>query len=72
MLIIYRVNYELLREKRREKGFTLNEMAKLLNLSNRVSYFHKEHGDNPFKDQEIAFLVPFFGITFNDFFTKED
>lgn len=70
--IIYKVNYNLLRDKRKEKHFTLDYMAKALGLSNRTSYYHKEVGDNPFKDYEISKVISLLGISVNDFFIKED
>lgn len=47
-------------------------MAKALGLSNRTSYYHKEAGDNPFKDYEISKVISLLGISVNDFFIKED
>lgn len=67
---MYVVNRELLKERRKAKRLSLEAIAKKLGLSSRMSYYHKESGERPFKDKEIAILVPLLGITFNDFFKR--
>lgn len=67
---MYVVNRELLKERRKAKRLSLEAIAKALGLSSRMSYYHKEVGERPFKDKEIAILVPLLGITFNDFFKR--
>lgn len=69
---MYVVNRELLKKRRKELRLPLAEIAKELDLSSRMSYYHKEAGERPFKENEIAILVPLLGITFNDFFKLSD
>lgn len=71
MWIIYEVNYELLKEKRKEKNLTLEDMAKILGLGSRTAYYYKEIGENAFLDSDIAIIVPLLGITFDEFFKKK-
>lgn len=68
---MYIVNYKLIKQKRKDKHLTLDNMATLLGLASRTAYYYKEIGRSPFKDFEIATLAPFLGISFNKFFTKE-
>lgn len=46
-------------------------MAMILGLNSRAAYYYKEEGRSPFKDNEIAKVVPLLGMTFNDFFIKK-
>lgn len=67
---MYVVNLELIKNKRKAKHLTLENMAMVLELNSRASYYYKEIGRSPFKDYEIAKVVPLLGISFNDFFIK--
>lgn len=71
MINIYEVNYSLLKEKRKEKGLTLNDMAKVLGLGSESAYYYKETGKNAFLDRDIAIIVPLLDITFDEFFKKK-
>lgn len=71
MLIIYKVNYSLIKAKRKENNLTLEDMARALGLGSNTAYFYKEVGRNAFLDKDIAIIVPLLGITFDEFFKKE-
>ena len=71
MLIIYKVNYRLIKARRKEKNLTLEDMAKALGLGSKTAYYYKEVGRNAFLDKDIAIIVPLLGITFDEFFKKE-
>ena len=70
-MIIYKVNYNLIKNKRKEKNLTLGDMAKILGLGSKTAYYYKEVGRNAFLDKDIATIVPLLGITFDKFFKKE-
>lgn len=71
MVIIYEVNYSLIKKKRKEKRLTLKDMAKILGLGSEAAYYYKETGKNAFLDRDIVIIVPLLGITFDEFFKKE-
>lgn len=71
MLIIYKVNYRLIKARRKENNLTLEDMAKVLGLGSKTAYYYKEVGRNAFLDKDIAIIVPLLGITFDEFFKKE-
>lgn len=70
-MIIYKVNYRLIKARRKENNLTLEDMAKVLGLGSKTAYYYKEVGRNAFLDKDIAIIVPLLGITFNEFFEKE-
>lgn len=70
-MIIYKVNYRLIKARRKENNLTLEDMAKVLGLGSKTAYYYKEVGRNAFLDKDIAIIVPLLGITFDEFFEKE-
>lgn len=70
-MIIYKVNYRLIKARRKENNLTLEDMAKVLGLGSKTAYYYKEVGRNAFLDKDIAIIVPLLGITFDEFFKKE-
>lgn len=71
MRTIYVVNYDLIKQKRKEKHLSMQNMAMILGLNSRSAYYYKETGKSSFKDWEIAIIVPLLGIKFSDFFKKK-
>lgn len=72
MWIIYKVNYSLIKTRRKEKKLTLEDMAKVLGLGSKTAYYYKEVGRNAFLDKDIIIIVPLLGITFDEFFKKQE
>lgn len=70
-MIIYKVNYRLIKARRKENNLTLEDMAKVLGLGSKTAYYYKEVGRNAFLDKDIAIIVPLLGITFDEFFEFE-
>lgn len=70
-MIIYKVNYSLIKARRKENNLTLEDMAKVLGLGSKTAYYYKEVGRNAFLDKDIAIIVPLLGITFDEFFEFE-
>lgn len=62
------INLKLIKQKRIEEGFTLNEMAKELGLSNGSNYLKYENGDYKLKADMIPTLSKKLGIGITKFF----
>ena len=62
------VNLTLIKEKRQEKGFSIDEMAKFLGLTNGSMYWKRENGDYRFKAEEIMQLSEILGVPFDRLF----
>ena len=52
----YTVNLQLIKNKRLEYGYTMQEMAEFLGLKTRADYFKRENGDTRFKTVELPIL----------------
>lgn len=50
------VNLELIKKKRKEKGFNIDKMAEKLGLTNGSMYWKRENGDYKFKAEEVMKL----------------
>ncbi|WP_367333609.1 helix-turn-helix domain-containing protein [Limosilactobacillus sp.] len=64
----YTVNLQLIKNKREEYGYTLQEMAETLGLKTRSDYFKRENGDTRFKTVELPILSKKLHIPISDFF----
>lgn len=62
------VNLTLIKEKRQEKGFNIDEMAKFLGLTNGSMYWKRENGDYRFKAEEVMQLSEILGVPFDRLF----
>ncbi|HJA22436.1 MAG TPA: helix-turn-helix domain-containing protein [Candidatus Limosilactobacillus intestinipullorum] len=67
----YTVNLRLIKSKREEYGYTLQEMAETLGLKTRSDYFKRENGDTRFKTVELPILSKKLHIPINDFFKSD-
>lgn len=67
----YQININLIKQKRLEKGYTLQEMATFLGLKGRTEYYKREHGDTRFTSVELPVLSKKLGISMNRFFIKK-
>lgn len=64
----YTVNLQLIKNKREEYGYTLQEMAETLGLKTRSDYFKRENGDTRFKTVELPILSKKLHIPISNFF----
>lgn len=63
-----RVNLELIKKKRKEKGLYNDDMAEILGLTNGSMYWKRENGDYRFKAEELMTISKTFEIPMNDLF----
>lgn len=50
------LNLELIKQKRNERGLSIDEMAEKLSLTNGSMYWKREAGQYKFKPEELAVL----------------
>ena len=67
----YTVNLQLIKNKRLEYGYTMQEMAEFLGLKTRADYFKRENGDTRFKTVELPILSKKFHTPISHFFNLE-
>lgn len=67
-----KINLELIKEKRKEKGFNIDEMAVKLGLTNGSMYWKRENGDYKFKAEETILLSQFLKIPIKQLFLSSD
>lgn len=67
----YSLNLRLIKERRIEKGLTLEEMAHALGLSSKSDYFKRETGATKFKSTELPVLSKKLDIPFSNFFNSD-
>lgn len=63
-----RVNLELIKEKRKLKGYNIDDMAYKLNLTNGSMYYKREAGDYKFRPEELMMVAEILEIPFNELF----
>lgn len=64
----YSINLRLIKEKRLEKKYTLQDMATYLGLKSKSDYFKRENGDTRFKSIELPLLAAKFDVPIESFF----
>lgn len=67
-MLTYSINIQLIKQKRLEHKYTLQEMSEALGLANRSLYLKRENGYQKFKANELPLLSKKLGIPLNDFF----
>lgn len=67
----YTINLQLIQKKRKEQGYSLQEMADLLGLKTRSEYFKRENGDYRFKSVELPVLAKALKVPMSYFFTQK-
>lgn len=67
----YTINLQLIKDKRHEYGYTMQEMAETLGLKTRADYFKRENGDTRFKSVELPILSKKLHIPINHFFNQK-
>lgn len=67
----YTINLQLIKDKRHEYGYTMQEMAETLGLKTRADYFKRENGDTRFKSVELPILSKKLHIPISHFFNQK-
>lgn len=62
------VNLEVIKEKRKERGFTMDDMAQKLGLTNGSMYSKRENGHYRFKAEELMMLSNILNVPFKHLF----
>ncbi|EMF0109707.1 helix-turn-helix domain-containing protein [Enterococcus hirae] len=65
---MYSVNLKLIKEKREEKGYSLDKMAKLMGFKDKAKYYRREAGEYNFKPEEIPCVANLLGIPLSKIF----
>ncbi len=68
---MYKVNLQLIKDSRLEKGYSLQEMADLMGFNDKAKYFRRETGEYNFKPEEIPQAAKILGIPLKNFFIKK-
>lgn len=68
---MYKVNLELIKEKRKEKGYSLKKMADLMGFSDKAKYYRREAGEYSFKPEELPHVAKLLNIPISKIFTLE-
>lgn len=63
-----KVNLLIIKEKRLEKKYTINDMALKLGLANGSMYWKREVGQYKFKPEEMMMISKILGIPFSKLF----
>ncbi len=63
-----KMNLEVIKEKRIDKNYTINDMASKLNLANGSVYWKREAGQYKFKPEELMMVSKILGIPFSNLF----
>lgn len=62
------LNLKLIRQKRKDKHITLQEMAEVMGLKNASTYMKYEKGEYSFRAEHLPLLAKTFGCTIQDLF----
>jgi len=63
-----KINLNIILEKRKEKGYTIDNMAEMLNLTNGSMYCKREKGQYKFKAEEVLLLSEILNIPLRNLF----
>ncbi|MBO0430468.1 helix-turn-helix transcriptional regulator [Vagococcus fluvialis] len=69
--MIYKVNLDLIKETRQDKGYSLNDMAIKLGFNNKSKYYRRETGEYKFQPEELPALAKILGIPIEKIFSSE-
>lgn len=64
----YEVNLNLIKETRRQRGISMDQMADKLKLANRSVYSKRENGLAKFKPEELPALCSILELSLNAIF----
>lgn len=65
------INLEAIKDKRKQKGYNIDEMAKRLGLTNGSMYYKREVGQYKFKAEEIMLVAKILQIPMNKLFLSD-
>lgn len=68
---MFEVNLNLIKETRLKKGYSLQEMAENIGLSDKVKYYRRESGEYKFKAEEIPLVCSSLGIPYKKIFVQK-
>lgn len=69
--MVYRVNLELIKEMRQNKGYSLNDMAIKMGFNNKTKYYRRETGEYKFQPEELPALANILDIPIEKIFSSE-
>lgn len=69
--MMFEINLELIKEKRLKKGYSLQEMAKNIGLSDKVKYYRREIGEYKFRAEEIPLVCISLDIPYKKIFVQK-
>ncbi|ARN92157.1 transcriptional regulator [Levilactobacillus brevis] len=68
--MMYQVNLSLIRQTRKSKGYSMQYMAKCLDISGKSNYFQREKGTVPFKATELQQVADILGLNYKKILVK--
>lgn len=63
-----KINLQYIKQKRLEKGLSMQYMAKILGFKSAPAYFHYEKGDSKFKADMLPILASVFDCKIEDLY----
>lgn len=67
---MFQVNLQLIKDKRLKKGYSLQEMSKLMGFNDKAKYFRRETGEYNFKPEEIPVVSEILDIPLDKIFIE--
>ena len=68
---MYQVNLELIKERRKTKGYSLKKMSDLMGFNDKAKYYRRETGEYNFKPEELPYLAKLLDIPLAKIFTHK-
>lgn len=68
---MYQVNLELIKERRKIKGYSLKKMSDLMGFNDKAKYYRRETGEYNFKPEELPYLAKLLDIPLAKIFTHK-
>ena len=66
-----KLNLNLIKEKRKDKGFNIEDMARKLKLTNGSMYYKREAGHYKFRAEEVMMLASILEIPMDQLFLSD-
>lgn len=67
----YKVNLDLIKETRKDMGYSLNDMANKLGFNNKSKYYRREIGEYKFQSEELPTVADVLDIPIEKIFSPE-
>ncbi|EGP5037748.1 helix-turn-helix transcriptional regulator [Enterococcus faecium] len=68
---MYQVNLELIKERRKTKGYSLKKMSDFMGFNDKAKYYRRETGEYNFKPEELPYLAKLLDIPLAKIFTHK-